>query len=87
MLLVTAFLAVLLFYAIPLVMLENVEPFQAVKDGIMGCLRNWLPLLVLGLILTLLTMLAMLPFGLGLLILGPVMVGAWYRSYKELYAG
>jgi uncharacterized membrane protein len=86
-LLATAFVALLLFYAIPLVMLENVEPLQAVKDGVMGCLHNWLPLLVLGLILTLLTVLAMLPFGLGLLILGPVMVGAWYRSYKELYVG
>ncbi len=86
-LLVTVVLALLLFYAIPLVMLANVEPFQAVKDGVMGCLYNWLPMLVFGLILTLLTLLAMLPFGLGLLILGPVMAGAWYQSYKELYAG
>lgn len=85
MLLVTAVLAILLFYAIPLVMLESVEPLQAVKDGVMGCLQNWLPLLVFGLILTLLTILAMIPLGLGLLILGPVMAGAWYQSYKEIF--
>ena len=87
-LLVTAALAAALLYAIPLVMLEDhVEPFPAVKESVMGCLRNWQPLLVFGLILTVLSVLAVIPLGLGLLILGPVMAGSWYQSYKEIYGG
>lgn len=88
LLLVTAALAVLLFYAIPLVMLEDhMEPFPAVKESVMGCLRNWQSLLVLGLILTVLTVPVVITLGLGFLILGPIMVGAWYQSYKDIYGG
>jgi uncharacterized membrane protein len=84
-LMMAAALAAMLAYAIPLVMLQSVEPFDAIRLSVMGGIRNWLPLLVLGLICTVLSLIAMIPMGLGLLILGPVMATAWYLSYKELY--
>ncbi len=84
-LLVAMVMGVLLFYAIPLVMLQGIEPVEAIKFSILGCLKNWLPLLVFGLIYMVLTILALIPLGLGLLILGPVTIGSWYQSYKELY--
>lgn len=87
LMLVSALLAALLFYAIPLVMMKNTAPLEAVKLSVIGCLRNWLPLLVLSLIYTVLAFLAALTMGLGFLILGPVMAGAWYRSYKDIYGG
>ncbi len=87
LLLMAAVLTAMLFYAVPLVMLKNIEPFEAIKISVMGGLRNWLPLLVFGLICGVLTVLAAIPMGLGLLILGPITAGAWYQSYKDLYVG
>ncbi len=87
LLLMAAVLTAMLFYAVPLVMLKNIEPFEAIKISVMGGLRNWLPLLVFGLICGVLMVLAAIPMGLGLLILGPVTAGAWYQSYKDLYVG
>ncbi len=82
-----AALAALLFYAIPLVMLKGEEPFEAIKLSVTGTLQNWLPLLVFALIYTVLSIVAAIPMGLGFLILGPVTVGAWYQSYKDIYIG
>ena len=45
-----------------------------------------LPLLVFGLIYIVLAAVAMLPLGLGFLILGPVTACAAYASYREVFA-
>ena len=86
-LLVAALLAVVLCYAIPLVMLDDMEPFEAMKESAIGCLRNWQPWLLFGLTVAILSVLTVFTLGLGFLILGPVMVGAWYQSYKDIYGG
>jgi uncharacterized membrane protein len=85
MLLMTAAMAAIFAYAIPLVMLQNVAPFDAIQFSAMGSLRNWQPFLVFGLICTVLSILAAPTFGLGFLILGPIIAGAWYQSYKDLF--
>jgi uncharacterized membrane protein len=85
MLLMTAAMAAIFAYAIPLVMLQNVAPFDAIQFSAMGSLRNWQPFLVFGLICAVLSILAALTFGLGFLILGPIIAGAWYQSYKDLF--
>lgn len=78
-------LTALLFYAIPLVVLSAVPPIQAVGEGLRGLLRNWLPLLVLGLIWTVLAIVASIPLLLGWLVLAPVTWGAWYASYRDIF--
>lgn len=73
------------FYAIPLVVLGSLPPIQAIGLGVRGLLQNALPLLVLGLIWTVLTLLATLPLLLGWLVLGPLMWTAWYASYRDIF--
>lgn len=75
-----------MFYAIPLVMLGRQDAWPAVQDSIAACWINMLPLLVFGLMGLVLAMIAVIPFGLGFLILWPVMVCAVYASYREVFA-
>ena len=74
-----------MLYAIPLVMLGRQDAWPAVQDSIAACWINMLPLLVFGLIGLVLAMIATIPFGLGFLILWPVMICAVYASYREVF--
>ena len=76
-----------LFYGIPLVMLGGQNAWPAARDSVAACWANVLPLLVFGLIYLVLAAVAVIPFGLGLLILGPVTVGAVYASYRDVFEG
>jgi len=73
------------FYAIPLVVLASLPPIQAISLGVRGLLRNVLPLLVFGLIWTVLALLATLSLMLGWLVLGPITWAAWYVSYRDIF--
>jgi len=85
-LLVFSFLiAMALFYAIPLVMLGSQSPWSAIQDSFSACLTNLLPLVVFGLIYLVLAILAVIPLGLGFLVLVPVTFAAIYVSYTEVF--
>lgn len=75
-----------MFYAVPLVMLGQQDTWPAVQDSVAACWINMMPLLVLGLIGLGLAIIAAVPFGLGFLILWPVMTCAMYASYREVFA-
>lgn len=81
-----ALIAMAFLYASPLVMFDNVPPVEALKASFEACLKNIASMLVFGLIAMVLTLIAMIPFGLGLLVLGPVLIGAFYASYKAIFA-
>ena len=85
-LLIGTVVAMALFYAIPLVMLAGQNAWPAVQASLLGCWINMLPLLVFGLIYIVLAAVAMLPLGLGFLILGPVTACAAYISYRDVFA-
>jgi uncharacterized membrane protein len=74
-----------LFYGIPLVMLEGQNAWPAAQDSIVACWANLLPLLVFGLIYLVLSAVAMMPLGLGFLILLPVTICAVYASYQDVF--
>ncbi len=74
-----------LFYGVPLVMLGGQSAWPAAQDSVAASWINVLPLLVFGLIYLVLAVVAIIPFGLGLLILGPVTVGAVYASYQDVF--
>jgi len=74
-----------MFYALPLVMLGQQDAWPAVQDSIAACWMNMGPLLIFGLISLVLAFVAIIPFGLGLLILWPVMLCAMYASYREVF--
>lgn len=84
--LVIGFLIVMaLFYGIPLVMLAGQNAWPAAQDSVAACWINMLPLLVFGLIYLVLAVVAIIPFGLGFLVLGPVTVCAIYASYRDVF--
>jgi uncharacterized membrane protein len=62
-----------------------VPPVEAMKASFRGCLRNWLPFLVYGVIAFILALLATLPAGLGWLVLLPVLTGSVYAGYKDIF--
>jgi uncharacterized membrane protein len=74
-----------IIYAVPLVAFAGMPPTEALKSSFMACIVNLAPMTVAGLALIVLTIIAIIPFGLGLLILGPVTFCALWASYRDLY--
>lgn len=83
----------LLFY-IPLVMCMYLAPililfhdmsaFSAMSLSFKACLKNIMPFLVLGILLIIAILIAVIPFGLGMLVLMPVMMITSYTAYKQM---
>ncbi|TXH68292.1 MAG: hypothetical protein E6Q83_14480 [Thiothrix sp.] len=82
-----AFVAIsmLLWFATPLVALHDVPVFKAMGMSMQACLRNIVPLLVYSLVAIGLIFLGALPFGLGLLIVFPLLLAAFYKSYQQIF--
>jgi uncharacterized membrane protein len=78
-------LSMALWFAPALVAFHDMPPVNAVKASFSACLRNWLPMSVLGLMLTIASFFAVIPLGLGLLLLIPIVIGAIYASYRDLF--
>lgn len=78
-------LAMAVWFAPALVMFRNVAPLEAMKTSFFACLKNIVPFLVYGVILLVLSFIAMIPVGLGMLVLMPVMIGSVYISYAEIF--
>jgi hypothetical protein len=64
---------------------EELAVSQALKLSFMGCLRNILPFLVYGIVLFILIIVAMIPIGLGLLVVVPTAYCSVYASYRDIY--
>lgn len=73
------------WFAPGLVSFHNLSPVEAVRLSVVACLRNWVPLLVYGLLLLPLALLSLLTFGLGFLVLIPVGWGSLYASYVDVF--
>lgn len=78
-------LAMAVWFAPALVVFRDVAPLEAMKASFFACLKNLLPFLVYGVILFVLCLIAMIPIGLGMLIMVPVMMGSVYASYVEIF--
>ena len=87
--LVVLALAVPLFaafwFAPPLVMLNGLPAARAMRESLAACLRNWLPMLVYGILASVLLVLALIPLLLGLLVWAPLMLATLYTSYRGVF--
>lgn len=79
-LLLTAYL-----YAPALVFFANQPAGDAMKASFAACWKNWAPLLVMGLIAIGMAIIGAIPFGLGLLVVLPVLFAANYASFKDMF--
>lgn len=72
-------------FAPVLIVMHDVTAVAAMKLSFKGCWRNMLPFLVYGLAAMLLSIVAMIPLGLGLLILMPVMTASIFAAYRQIF--
>ena len=68
-----------------LVIFHNVPPIQAMKKSFFACLRNFIPFQLYGVIIIILAIIAIVPYGLGLFILTPTIFASIYVSYKDIF--
>jgi len=73
------------WFAPTLVLFHDMKAVDAMRLSFFACLRNFLPFLVYGVISAILLLLAMIPLGLGLLIMIPTMTASLYVSYKDIF--
>jgi len=74
-----------LWFAAPLVVLRNTPPLDAMKMSLSACFNNFGAFVVLGVLIYVLIWVAMLPAGLGVLVLIPVLAGTLYASYQDIF--
>lgn len=73
------------WYAPALILLNDYDIGQALKDSFLGCLKNVFPLFVWSVVIFVLFFIACMPVFLGLLILMPVVFTSVYASYRDIY--
>lgn len=78
-------LAMAMFFAPALVVLDAVPVMRAFKLSFMGCLKNILPFLVFGLIALVLFVVGAIPIFLGWLVVAPVLTIAVYTAYRDIF--
>lgn len=78
-------LAMSTWFAPALIALDGMGPFSAMKYSLIGCAKNILSFLVYGLVALVFLLLASLPFGLGLIVMIPVLSASIYVSYRNIF--
>jgi hypothetical protein len=74
-----------LWFSYALVVINDFSVVQALKTSFFGCLKNVVPFFVYGLMAFLLSIAATIPFMLGWLILGPVLLASLYTGYRDIF--
>ncbi|EXI67687.1 MAG TPA: BPSS1780 family membrane protein [Candidatus Accumulibacter phosphatis] len=73
------------WFAPALVVFNGMAPAAALKASFHACARNLPSFLVYALLTMVLCFFAALPLGLGFLVLGPVLAGSVYASYRDTF--
>ncbi|TXI20162.1 MAG: hypothetical protein E6Q62_02285 [Nitrosomonas sp.] len=68
-----------------LVIFHNIPPIVAMQRSFFACLRNFIPFQIYGITLIILTILCVMPYGVGLVILIPTIFASIYVSYKDIF--
>lgn len=80
-------IAMAFWFASVLVALQDVSPTDAIRMSFSACLKNIVPFLLYGLIFLVLGILAVIPFGLGLLVVVPLLITSTYAAYRDIFLG
>jgi uncharacterized membrane protein len=73
------------WFAPVLVMMHGVAPIEAMKASFGACLRNFIPFLLYGIVMLVLCLVAVVPFGLGLLVWIPLSFTSTYVAYRDIF--
>jgi uncharacterized membrane protein len=74
-----------IWFAPALVVFHQQGAVEALKSSFAGCLKNVVPFLVYGVVSLVASIVASIPFGLGWLVLGPVIAASIYTAYRDIY--
>ena len=74
-----------LWFAPALVIFHDMAPMESMKASFRGCLKNLMPFLWYGVIGFGLLILALIPVGLGLLVVSPLFWATMYTGYRDIY--
>jgi hypothetical protein len=74
-----------LWFAPSLIVFNDMAPVAAMKTSFFACLKNIIPFLLYGIIMLVLCVIASIPFGLGFLVLAPVIVASVYTAYRDIF--
>ncbi|OGT19286.1 MAG: hypothetical protein A2V90_09450 [Gammaproteobacteria bacterium RBG_16_57_12] len=72
-------------FAPALVAIHGVPVMRSFALSFKGCLRNMIPFFTYSILVTLLFIAAVIPIGLGLLILIPVLICSLFAAYRQIY--
>ena len=75
------------WFAPALVFFHDMRPLDAMKASFAAGAKNFLPMAIFGVFLVVALFFAMLPVGMGLLLLLPVVSGAVFASYRDIFVG
>ncbi|SER24282.1 Uncharacterized membrane protein [Nitrosomonas sp. Nm51] len=70
-----------------LVVFHNFQPIPAMKKSFFACLKNIIPFQLYGVLLIIFSIIALMPYGVGLVILIPTIFASIYVSYKNIFLG
>ena len=73
------------WFAPALVMMHDVKPVTAMKESFFACFRNILPFLLYGIVMLVGAILAVIPFGLGMLVWFPLAIASTYVAYRQIF--
>lgn len=73
------------WFAPALVFFHDMKPAAAMRASFDAGAKNWLVMVIFGIFLLVSLFFAMLPLGLGLLLLLPIFSGAVYASYRDIF--
>jgi len=78
-------MALAIWFAPALVVFHGMAPVDAMKASVAASLKNIAPFLVYGLLYIVAAIVASIPFGLGWIVLVPIVLLTVYVSYKDIY--
>lgn len=73
------------WFAPALVVLADCSAVDAIEHSFLGCLRNIVPFLIYGVMALILTMIAAIPLGLGLLVMIPVIFITAFTGFADIF--
>ena len=73
------------WFAPALVMMHDMKPVAAMKESFFACFRNFVPFLVYGIVMSIAGFLAVIPFGLGMLVWVPLAITSTYVAYRQIF--
>lgn len=73
------------WFAPALVAIHDMKPVEAMKASFFACFRNFFTFLVYGIVMFVAGIIAVIPFGLGMLVWIPLAITSTYVSYRQIF--